>query len=251
MAIQYSTESGTARITLNSPENKNALSPQMIEDFIDTLTRASEDESVRTIIVDHTGNTFCAGADLKAVDLTAIEDTTRLFIGLLHAIVTTPKPVIAVVDGNVRAGGTGIVAACDIAFASPNSSFGVTEARIGVAPAMITLTLLPKLAPRAAAYHLLSADTFGADEAQRIGLITETIEDPAARAKAWSTDALKCSPQGLRETKSLLTREVRESFIAQSDKLAEKSASLFLTEEAVEGIFAFRERREPSWAAVP
>ncbi|WP_240484048.1 enoyl-CoA hydratase-related protein [Corynebacterium sputi] len=202
-------------------------------------------------MVDHTGNTFCAGADLKAVDLNAIEDTARLFIGLLHGIVTTPKPVVAVVDGNVRAGGTGIVAACDIAFASPNSTFGVTEARIGVAPAMITLTPLPKVDPRAAAYHLLSADTFGADEAQRIGLITETVEDPTARANAWSTEALKCSPQGLRETKSLLNRQLRESFDTQSDTLAAKSASLFLTEEAIEGIFAFRERREPSRAAVP
>ena len=155
--VDYAVDGPVARLTLNSPHNRNAMSSALIRGVHDGLRRAVVDPAVRTVVLGHTGNTFCAGADLSetagADPGTAMAARTLEMIALLRAVVECPLPVIAAVDGHVRAGGMGLVGACDIAIAGPRSTFALTEVRIGVAPAMISLTLLPKLAPRAAARY--------------------------------------------------------------------------------------------------
>ena len=128
--------------------------------------------------------------------------------GLLRAIVECPLPVIAAVDGHVRAGGMGLVGACDMAVAGPRSTFALTEARIGVAPAIISLTLLPKLAPRAAARYYLTGETFTARRAVDIGLVTVAADDVGYAVDAMTDELSKASPQGLAASKALTTAAV-------------------------------------------
>jgi enoyl-CoA hydratase len=159
-----------------------------------------------------------------------------------------PKPVVASIDGHVRAGGMGLVGACDIAIAGPASTFAFSEVRLGLAPAMISLTTLPRLTARAAGRYYLTGETFDAAAAARIGLITEAVDDVDAGTLA-VLDALRsASPQGLRETKPLLTAGLLSAFDASSDALAAQSARLFASEEAREGMQAFLARRPPRWA---
>ena len=132
-----------ARLTLNSPHNRNALSTALVKQLHQGLRDAASDPAVRVVELGHTGGTFCAGADLSEAgggdpfDMAATR--AREMTALLRAIVESPLPVIAAINGHVRAGGFGLVGACDIAVAGPRSTFALTEARIGVAPAIISL----------------------------------------------------------------------------------------------------------------
>jgi enoyl-CoA hydratase len=181
--VEYTVNEQVARLTLNSPHNRNALSNALVSQLHQGLRDAAADPAVRVVVLGHTGNTFCAGADLSqgsAADADPAEATaqrSREMAALLRAIVEAPLPVIVAVDGHVRAGGMGLVAAADIAVAGPRSTFALTEARIGVAPAIISLTLLPKLSARAAARYYLTGETFDAATAAAIGLITEAADD--------------------------------------------------------------------------
>ena len=166
--VEYAVDGHVARLTLNSPHNRNALSSTLVNQLHQGLRDAAADPAVRMVVLGHTGNTFCAGADLSegsaanADPAAATAQRSREMAELLRAIVEAPLPVIVAVDGHVRAGGMGLVAACDIAVAGPRSTFALTEARIGVAPAIISLTLLPKLSARAAARYYLTGETFDA-----------------------------------------------------------------------------------------
>ncbi|WP_168582627.1 enoyl-CoA hydratase family protein [Gephyromycinifex aptenodytis] len=248
MPIRYDQSNGVARITLDEPGRRNALSGQLIAEVTDHLQKADSQESVRSIVLDHEGNTFCSGADLTSASEGGIEVAATRFLGLLRLIVATPKPVIAVVDGHVRAGGMGLLSACDVAFASPGSTFGAPEPRIGVAPALIALTMLPRLDSRSAARHLLSGSTFDAQEAARCGLVTALEADPRAAAHGYATELLACAPQALRETKALLNHGILRAFEERGAELVSTSARLFASPAAQEGMAAFLERRQPSWA---
>jgi enoyl-CoA hydratase len=173
----------------------------------------------------------------------------REMTALMRAIVASPLPVIAAINGHVRAGGFGLVGACDIAVAGPRSTFALTEARIGVAPAIISLTLLPKLSPRAAARYYLTGEKFDADVAAEIGLITMAAEDVDAAAEKLVADVGRGSPQGLAASKALTTAAVLEGFDRDAERLAEESARLFVSDEAREGMLAFLEKRPPRWTS--
>ncbi|MDT5309120.1 MAG: enoyl-CoA hydratase, partial [Mycobacterium sp.] len=165
--VEYAVDGHVARLTLNSPHNRNALSATLVSQLQQGLRDAADDPAVRAVVLGHTGNTFCAGADLsQGSEATSTDpaeaaaaERSRGAAALLRAIVESPLPVIVAVDGHVRAGGMGLVAACDIAVAGPRSTFALTEARIGVAPAIISLTLLPKMSARAAARYYLTGET--------------------------------------------------------------------------------------------
>jgi enoyl-CoA hydratase len=157
--------------------------------------------------------------------------------------------VVGSIDGHVRAGGLGIVGACDIVLAGPKSTFAFSEVRLGLAPAMISLTTLPRLDSRAASRYYLTGETFDAAAAARIGLITEAVTDIDAGTLAVLDLLRACSPQGLRETKPLLTSGMLDGFEARAEALADLSARLFGSQEAAEGMAAFLEKRKPSWAA--
>ncbi|HWM37295.1 MAG TPA: enoyl-CoA hydratase family protein [Streptomyces sp.] len=243
--VRSAHEKGITTLTLDSPHNRNALSVGLVSELYAQLGKAAEDEQTRALVLTHTGNTFCAGADLREGsgspgDLAAV----------LRTIVELPKPVVARIDGHVRAGGTGLLGACDISVAGPASSFAFTEARIGVAPAVISMPLLPRIDARAAARYYLTGERFDAAEAARIGLVTLAAGDgeDADGLLAPVLDGLRRgSPQGLAESKRLVTAEVLRVFDRDTDSLAELSARLFASDEAREGMSAFLERREPAW----
>lgn len=251
--VTYAVGGAAARLTLDSPHNRNALSAALVRQLHDGLRRAAADPAVRAVVLTHTGNTFCAGADLSESSggdpFEAAVDRARELTALLRAIVDCPIPVIAAIDGHVRAGGLGLVGACDIAVAGPRSTFALTEARIGVAPAIISLTLLPKLAPRAAARYFVTAETFTADRAAEIGLVTLAAEDVGFAVDALIGELGKASPQGLAASKALTTAAIRAGFDRDAERLAQESARLFVSDEAREGMLAFLEKRPPQWAA--
>ena len=239
---------GVATITLDSPANRNALSAGLVGGLSQHLDSAAADPAVRAVVLAHTGSTFCAGADLAemAAEGGPAAGTARL-VALLRRIVALPKPVAALVDGHVRAGGLGLIGACDVVLSGPASTFAFTEVRIGVAPAMISLTVLSRLSDRAASRYLLTGETFGPAEAARIGLVTEAADDPVDALDALLAHWRACSPQGLAETKALTTRSLLAGFDASADELAARSARLFASDEGQEGIAAFREKRPPRW----
>ena len=246
--VQYSTDHGIARIALDSPPNRNALSAALVEQLTQALANASADDAVRAVELTHTGSTFCAGADLTEARQGGMKAGAERVLALLKHIVTLPKPVVGSIDGHVRAGGLGLVGACDVVLAGPASTFAFTEVRLGLAAAMISLTTLPRMDPRAASRYYLTGETFDAPTAARIGLITAAVDDIDADTMA-VLDALRAaSPQGLRETKPLLTAALLDGFDAKAEAMADLSARLFGTPEAAEGMAAFLEKRRPSWA---
>jgi enoyl-CoA hydratase len=252
--VEYAVNEQVARLTLNSPHNRNALSNALVSQLHQGLRDAAADPAVRVVVLGHTGNTFCAGADLRgdreanADPAEATAQRSREMAALLRAIVEVPLPVIVAVDGHVRAGGMGLVAAADIAVAGPRSTFALTEARIGVAPAIISLTLLPKLSARAAARYYLTGETFDAATAATIGLITVAADDVDAALAALVADIGRGSPQGLAASKALTTAAVLDGFDRDAERLGTESARLFVSDEAREGMLAFLEKRPPRWA---
>ncbi|MET7380751.1 enoyl-CoA hydratase family protein [Streptomyces sp. NPDC005526] len=228
-------------LALDSPDNRNALSAALVGELAGALTDCAEDTGVRAVVLTHTGNTFSAGADLRD------PPHPDALVGLLRLIAELGKPVVARVTGHVRAGGLGLLAACDIAAAGPRATFAFTEVRIGVAPAVISVPLLPRTDPRALARYYLTGERFDAAEAARIGLVTAAGDDVDAVLEPVLDGLRRSSPEALAETKRLLTARVLEAFDRDAADLTALSARLFASAPAREGMTAFLERRDPSW----
>jgi enoyl-CoA hydratase len=230
--VHYTVDGSVARLTLDSPGNRNALSTALVHQLHQGLTDATEEDGVRTVVLGHTGETFCAGADLAEVagrnPGDVVVDRARELTFLLRRILELPMPVIAAIDGHVRAGGLGLVGACDIVVAGQASTFALTEARIGVAPSIISLTLLPKMTTRSAGRYFLTGEKFGAQEASEIGLVTIAAEDVDAAVAALTAAMGKASPQGLAASKALTTAPILAAFDDRADELVEQSARLFV-----------------------
>ena len=249
--VHYAVKGNVARLTLDSPDNRNALSTALVNQLHQGLTDATEESGVRAVVLDHTGGTFCAGADLAEASGRDLGDVAvaraRELTRLLRRILHLPIPVIGAVNGHVRAGGLGLIGACDIVVAGRASTFALTEARIGVAPSIISLTLLPKMSARAAGRYFLTGEKFGAAEAENIGLITLAADDVDATVAELTAAIGKASPQGLAASKSLTTAPILAAFDEHADELTEESARLFVSEEAREGMMAFLQKRQPRW----
>ncbi|MGJ6122461.1 enoyl-CoA hydratase family protein [Mycolicibacterium sp. Y3] len=249
--VHYDVDDAVARLTLDSPHNHNALSTALVTQLRDGLDRAADAPGIRAVVLGHTGKTFCAGADLSEAtgrdpgDLAV--DRAREMTVVLRSILELPIPVVAAVDGHVRAGGMGLIGACDIAVAGPASTFALTEARIGVAPSIISLTLLPKLTARAAARYFVTGEKFGPAEAAAIGLVTTAADDVGGAVAALTDEIAKGSPQGLAASKALTTASILADFDLHADDLAVQSARLFVSDEAREGMLAFLQKRTPNW----
>ncbi|MGX1131439.1 enoyl-CoA hydratase [Streptomyces glaucescens] len=232
---------GVETLALDSPGNRNALSAALVGELADALTECGKDTDVRAVVLTHTGNTFSAGADLRD------PPAPDALVALLRQLVELPRPVVARVTGHVRAGGLGLLAACDIAVAAHTATFAFTEVRIGVAPAVISLPLLPRTDPRALARHYLTGERFDAAEATRVGLLTAAGDD-VDDVLAPVLDGLRRSaPEALAETKRLLTARVLEAFDRDAAELTALSTRLFSSPRAREGMTAFLERRDPEW----
>jgi enoyl-CoA hydratase len=243
--VRYETGGEVATVTLDSPHNRNALSAQLVAEVTARLGEAGADPAVRAVVLTHTGRVFCSGADLAAAGTGSLGDSGTTIMALLTLIVELPKPVIARIGGHVRAGGMGIVGACDLAVAADGASFAFTEARIGLAPAMISLTTLDVMDPRQAARYCLTGETFGAPVAAQLGLITVACADDELDGvvDGLAAQIRETSPQGAAETKKLLTAARRQRLDAQGPEMAALSARLFASDEAQAHIRAFLEKR--------
>ena len=241
---------GVATLTLDSPANRNALSRAMRSQLKQALADALADDAVRVVVLDHTGRVFCSGMDLSEAAGGAAEDQgVNEFPELLETIWHSPKPVLAAVRGPARAGGVGLLAACDVVVAGASATFGFAEVRIGVVPAIISAVCRPRMLPHAVHRLMLTGEVFDAATAAQTGLVDLAVADDevdatvAAQVKALAAGA----PTALAETKRLLRTTPTGSLADQFDELLGLSARFFASAEGQEGIAAFREKRPASW----
>lgn len=248
--VHYEVRRGIATITLDSPHNRNALSAQLRAELTGHLKTATADDAVRVIVLTHTGPVFCSGMDLKeAGGASASQQGVNEFPAILEQLWTSPKPVVARLAGPARAGGVGIVAACDIAVAVESATFAFSEVRIGVVPAVISVTVLPRLLPRAAHELFLTGETFDARRAVTIGLVNSAVAAEGLDAEVTRyTDMLALgAPNALAATKRMLQQERSSNLGEVFADMLELSARHFGGPEGQEGIAAFVGKRKPNW----
>ena len=250
--VRLDVEAGVATVTLDSPANRNALSKRLRRELIGHLDAAIADAAVRVIVLTHTGPVFCAGMDLKESGGTnAAGQGVHEFPRILETIWSSPTPVVARLAGSARAGGIGIVAACDIAIAVDTATFAFSEVRIGVVPAVISATVLQRMQPRAANELYLTGETFDAARAVAAGLLNAAV--PAAdldAVVARYVDMLRLgAPEAIGEAKRLLRRSPAVTLRDDLAELSDLSARSFAGVEGQEGIRAFVEKRSPSWVS--
>ncbi len=249
--VRVDTDRGVTTLTLDSPHNRNALSTPLMTELLDALAAAAADPAVRVVVLSHTGPVFCSGADLK--ETAAAYASGQVPVGMLGdvlaAVVECPKPVVARIGGPARAGGLGLVAAADIAICATEATFAFTEVRLGVIPAVISSTVLRRLAPRAAAELYLTGDTFDGRRAAEIGLVTAAVPADALddAVAAYCSSLVRGAPTALAGTKDLLRRAPAATVREDVAVLGELSTGYFLSPEGREGVTAFRERRDPAW----
>lgn len=246
---------GVARIVLDSPRNRNALSRALRAELRQAWRSALADPAVRVLVLTHTGPVFCAGMDLKE---TAVEqpgsEGVRELPELLQLVARSPKPVIAALAGPARAGGIGLAAAADLVVAAPTATFAFSEVRIGLIPAVISVPVLDRMHPVIARELLLTGEVFDAATALRAGLLNAVADDagPASGAgvqrvvDGWVTALKAGGPTALAGTKALLRRGFDDSDERYAD-LLELSARQFSSDEAREGATAFAQKRAPAW----
>jgi len=256
-----------ATLTLNRPEKRNAISPEMMEDLQAALS-AVESGAARVVIVTGAGKDFCAGMDLAGLKSVATaakqseisassgagdpspnrEDARRV-AAMFRRIYEFPKPLIAAVNGHAVAGGCGIAMLCDFTFAAPAAKFGFTEVRVGFMPALIAPFVLREVGEKRARDLLLSGRIFGAEEAREIGLVREIVppERLFERALEAAGKCLALSPTALQYTKRLIADFSRAQLDHEIDLGIASSARIRSTEDFKEGLSAFLEKRKPKW----
>jgi enoyl-CoA hydratase/methylglutaconyl-CoA hydratase len=238
-------DEGVATITLDSPHNRNALSRQLVTELFDRLETAERDDAVKVVVIRSSGRVFCSGADLSEATSQGMEQGAREIVRLQRLIVTMGKPVVVEVGGPVRAGGIGIVAAADIAIAAEDATFALTEVKLGLAAAIISLTVHHRMNPRAASLTTLGGEVFTGTEAAAYGLVTTAV--PADRladeVRALCATLATGTAQGLRESKRILNHDLLERIDTRGEEMAALSARLFGSEEARQAMTAFLSRK--------
>lgn len=249
--VHAATAGGVRTLTLDSPDNRNALSTPLMTTLRQELAAAVADDTVRVAVLDHTGPVFCSGVDLSETREARRTGTmpAAMLADLLGDVWQCPKPVLARVAGPARAGGLGLIAAADIALCATDATFAFTEVRLGVIPAVISATVLRRLNDRAAARLYLTGEVFDGAAAARAGLVTEAVApDALDDAVADACGALvRGAPAALVGTKRLLRRGPGDTVADDLAELSELSVSYFHSDDAAEGIAAFREKRDPRW----
>lgn len=235
-----------ATITLDSTHNRNALSRQLITELVGHLRTVDAADDVRVVVLKSSGRVFCSGADLSEAATVPMQEGARAIVALQRQIVALSKPVVVVVEGAARAGGIGIVAAADVAIVAEDATFALTEVKLGLTPAVISLTVLPRMTSRGAALTALGGEVFTGAEAVVHGLVTLAV--PAAELQAKVDEVVgqlaTGAAQGLRETKQLLAADLLERIDAKGEELVELSARLFGSDEAREAMTAFLNRKK-------
>lgn len=256
--LNIKVEAQRATLTLTRPELRNAFNDAVIAELTQAFSELGAREDVRAIVLAAEGPAFCAGADLNWMRRMAdydreqnLADAARL-AEMLRVIHHCPKPVVARVQGDVYAGGMGLVACCDIALSADSAHYCLSETRLGLVPATISPYVLRAMGPRAAQRYCLSAERFDAAEALRIGFVHELVpaDQLDARVDAVVKALLNASPAAVRACKRLLQdvaqREIDAALIAQT---VEAIADIRSSTEGREGVQSFLQKRQPAWLA--
>lgn len=252
LAIRVDSQPPLLIMTLNRPDKRNALNPQMVVELTETLLAAEVDKKCRAVLLRGEGAAFCAGMDLDVLAHLALqpfdinlEDSRRLG-ELFHRIWTHPKPIIAVVTGPAIAGGCGLATICDFTLATPESTFGFTEVKIGFVPAIVGVFLSRVTGEKRARDLLLSGRIVSAAEAQQLGLVTEIVaaDKIEARARELAAQLVANSPLALATTKRLRSAIPPDEL----ERACAANAAARHTDDCREGLCAFLEKRKPNWS---
>ena len=254
--LEIAVKGGVARVALNRPDVHNAFDETLIAELTHVVRTFDADTSVRVLVLEGRGKSFCAGADLhwmkKMAGFTQAEnlaDANNL-AAMLSALNGMSKPTIARVHGAAYGGGVGLVACCDIAIGTPEASFALSETRLGLIPAAISPYVIEAIGARAARRYFLSAERFGAEEARRLGLLHELVAEAELDAAVDRLIAtlLEAGPQAQAEAK-LLIRAVAQRPIDQGviGDTAKRIARVRATPEGKEGVAAFLAKQKPAW----
>jgi len=248
-------DSGTAKITLNRPEKRNALSFQLLTDLMVALDEV-EKSTAQILILTGAGKAFCAGMDLEelktltgkshAENVADSKKMARIFRRLYEFL----KPTIAAVNGAAIAGGTGLATMCDFTVAVPEAKFGYTEVRIGFVPAIVSSILVWQVGHKTARDLLLTARIFDAAEAYRLGLVNEVVEAEQLQRRACelAMQLMENSPTSVRLTKKLINGFITAQLDAQIEQAVEENARIRQTQDFREGVASFLEKRKPRWS---
>ena len=249
-ATKYEIERGAAWITLNRPDNRNALSSVLVSELYDHLGEANEDASVRCIVITGAPPAFCSGADLKSPPGASIEGRRSVpYPDVLTRIMDSDKPVIAAVNGAAFAGGLGLVGAADIVVAVEDARFSFSEVRIGVIPAVISVVCIPKLGTHHAMKLFLTGERFTGSQAVDMGFVHRAVPaDQLRSAVQEEVDMINLGgPNAVVECKKLVRRVPGWDRTEGFAQTATWSGRMFRSDEASEGMAAFREKRSASW----
>jgi len=246
-ALRVDQDGDPLRVTLARPERRNAFDAELIAELTDTFKAVGDD--VRTVLLAGEGSSFCAGADVEwqraSIDLTLdenVEDALRLH-AMLAAVDCCPAPLVARVQGYALGGGSGLVACADVVVAAPDATFGFSEVRLGIIPAVISPFVFARIGAGAARPLFVTGERFDAQTALRVGLVDEVADDLDGAVDRQITAILRSGPLATRAAKRL-TRE-RPS---DASELARIAAGLRAGDEGQEGLRAFLDKRRPNWS---
>jgi enoyl-CoA hydratase/methylglutaconyl-CoA hydratase len=244
--VHYDVAETVATVTLDSPHNRNALSQQLVTELFERLERAGADPDVKVVLLRQAGPVFCSGADLSEATTVGMEEGAMRIVALQRLIATLDKPVVTRVEGAVRAGGIGIVAASDVAISAEDATYALTEVKLGLAAAIISLTVHARMTPRAAALTTLGGEVFTGARAAEYGLVTTAVpaaalDDAVARTCAQLATG---ATQGLRESKRILNADLVRRIDDLGHDMAALSARLFASDEARSAMTAFLSRKK-------
>ncbi|HEY2889946.1 MAG TPA: enoyl-CoA hydratase/isomerase family protein [Dongiaceae bacterium] len=249
-------DGGVATLWLNRPDLHNAFDDGLIAEVTQAIDSLANDTSARVVIVAGKGKSFSAGADLgwmkrmAGYSLEQNQADANCLAEMLHRLNTLAKPTIAAVQGAAMGGGVGLCAACDIGIAASDAVFALSEAKLGLIPAVISPYVIEAIGARAARRYMLTAERFDAATAERLGLVSAVVapDQLMTEARRIADILLQNGPQAVREAKLLVAHVgARPNDAALRAETAKRIARLRATEEGREGVAAFLEKRKPAW----
>lgn len=248
-------DNGVARLTLNRPDARNAMSQQMIDELANVAGRLRDDTDIRVVVLSGNGEVFCAGGDLKGMQQQAIRTRdqrmadARSLAQLLADLDTLPKPLIGRINGSAFGGGLGLISICDLAIGVTTAKYSLTEVRLGLIPATISPYVVARLGVPNSRRVMLNAREMTGPEAARLGLLSECVEPDQLDAvvNREVSLALKCAPGAVATAKELIRFVSRHDTAANITYTAERLADAWENEELQEGIAGFLMKRKPNW----
>ncbi len=249
-----STREGVHTLTLNRPSQFNALTDELLDNLLEALDRIEKHDSVRVVILAANGKAFCAGHDLKQIRAHEDLDSQRRLFGqsseFMQKIIALPQPVIARVHGMATAAGCQLVAGCDLAVATTNATFAVSGIRLGLFCSTPAVPLLRNISLKRSLEMLLTGDFIDAETALQYGLVNRVCSPDALDdcVQALARNICQKPPRVIRLGKEMVYRQMNQSLAKSYADATETIACNMMMDEAIEGVDAFLEKREPNWS---